>query len=262
MNEPKAKSATGASVVDHSCCPNANVVFEGRNIIIRSLADLHDVHGQLDLAKTVKISYIDVMEHTLVRQKKLMDQYYFLCQCDRCTGKQFTWLPKENQAMKSNHEAVNSQNLEDLMYSIRCPKCPDGSPLVVGPGSTSEELQKGIKCHKCLYEPEEALIEEYLDVKKKVEEVLNKADILIGEPESCMKYDFKLPKRSRKPFENCSTFREMTGLFHPLHVLYVKASELAFEDCIYAKKWNDAIDYGSLCLHSYKKYTIGDQARI
>ena len=25
--------------MDHSCCPNANVVFEGRNIIIRVLAD-------------------------------------------------------------------------------------------------------------------------------------------------------------------------------------------------------------------------------
>ena len=52
----------------------------------------------------------------------------------------------------------------------------------------------------------------------------------------------------------------MTGLFYPQHILYVKASELAFEDCLYSKNWEDAIDYGSLCLNSYKKYTLGDQA--
>ena len=49
--------------------------------------------GQLDLAADVRISYLDVMDHTLVRQKKLMDQYYFLCQCDRCMRKQFSWKP-------------------------------------------------------------------------------------------------------------------------------------------------------------------------
>lgn len=182
MNE----SVLGASVVDHSCCPNANVVFEGRNIIIRSLADLQDVHGQLDLAQTVKISYIDVMEHTIVRQKKLMDQYYFLCQCDRCLGTQFSWLPKENIEQRIPDDQF--QNLEDLMYSIRCPNCPEGSPLIVGPATTLQELQKDRrKCNKCLYEPEEKLLEDYLRVKEKVEEVLNKADILLGEPETCMR---------------------------------------------------------------------------
>ena len=38
----------------------------------------------------------------------------------------------------------------------------------------------------------------------------------------------------------------MTGLFYPQHILYVKASELAFEDCFYAKKWIEALDYGNL----------------
>ena len=54
----------------------------------------------------------------------------------------------------------------------------------------------------------------------------------------------------------------MTGIFYPQHILYVKASELAFEDCLYSKKWVEAIDYGSLCLNAYKKYTLGDQASV
>ena len=54
----------------------------------------------------------------------------------------------------------------------------------------------------------------------------------------------------------------MTGLFYPQHILYVKASELAFEDCFYAKKWTEALDYGNLCLNSYKAFTLGDQVRF
>ena len=73
--------------MDHSCCPNANVSFDGRNILIRALKDFNghscdqhcQVKGSIDLANEVKISYIDVMEHTLVRQRKLEDQYYFKC---------------------------------------------------------------------------------------------------------------------------------------------------------------------------------------
>ena len=89
----------GASVVDHSCCPNANVVFDGRNIVIRALIDFesHNCNeceysgNYLDMGKNVHISYIDVMEHTAVRIRKLQEQYYFTCQCPRCQGLQITW---------------------------------------------------------------------------------------------------------------------------------------------------------------------------
>ena len=53
----------------------------------------------------------------------------------------------------------------------------------------------------------------------------------------------------------------MNDVFHPQHISCIKASELAFEDCLCAKRWKDAIEYGSLCLESYKKYTLGDQVR-
>ena len=53
----------------------------------------------------------------------------------------------------------------------------------------------------------------------------------------------------------------MTGIFHPNHILYVKATEMAFEDSLYGKKWSEAVDFGSLCYGVYKKYTIGDQVK-
>lgn len=95
-------------MLDHSCCPNANAVFEGRNLIIRSLQDIPShsncattisacpFSDSIDLGQQVSISYIDVMEHSLVRQKKLLEQYYFLCTCQRCSGLQLSWKPQED----------------------------------------------------------------------------------------------------------------------------------------------------------------------
>ena len=54
-------------------------------------------------------------------------------------------------------------------------------------------------------------------------------------------------------------FRLMNGLFYPQHILYVKATELAFEDCFHDGDWAEAVNYGTLCLHSYQKYTVGNQ---
>ena len=71
--------------------------------------------GQLDMAANVRISYLDVMDHTLVRQKKLKDQYYFLCQCNRCLRKQFNWKP--NQLEKNPTVSIVSfETLSNLFW--------------------------------------------------------------------------------------------------------------------------------------------------
>lgn len=69
----------GASILDHSCDPNAVAVFEGTTLHIRTLVDV----AQLDWDK-VSISYIDGMKLTQERQQELQETYYFLCQCRRC----------------------------------------------------------------------------------------------------------------------------------------------------------------------------------
>ena len=61
---------------------------------------------------------------------------------------------------------------------------------------------------------------------------------------------------------NYSYLRLMNGLFYPQHILYVKATELAFEDCFHDGDWAEAVNYGTLCLHSYQKYTIGNQVLL
>ncbi len=227
----------GASVIDHSCSPNAHVTFEGRNIVIRALTHIQSPSNKVDLAKHVKISYIDVMEHTKVRQRKLLDQYYFLCQCDRCHGKKLSWRHSTN-IMNDCPKPETDQNLEDFMYSLRCQNCDEGTPILLGPEASTEDHLIP-KCPKCEEKPSLDYFKQYLDIKTHVETVLNKTDIPFGEPKKCMK--------------------QMTGIFHPLHILYIKAAELAFEDCLQDCQWEEAIDYGNLCLNSFKKYSIGDE---
>ncbi|GBN43213.1 Histone-lysine N-methyltransferase SMYD3 [Araneus ventricosus] len=58
----------GASVLDHSCCPNADVVFDGVNVYIH--ATNHIPHR--DISK-VFISYIEQLDLTEKRQNALLD---------------------------------------------------------------------------------------------------------------------------------------------------------------------------------------------
>ncbi|KAI8429464.1 hypothetical protein MSG28_000100, partial [Choristoneura fumiferana] len=73
-----------SSVVDHSCDPNAVATFDGKTINIRALKDLPCLDWD-----QIRISYIDLMNTPYERQTELLDNYYFLCQCERCMGKCF-----------------------------------------------------------------------------------------------------------------------------------------------------------------------------
>nr|CAD7574272.1 unnamed protein product [Timema californicum] len=69
----------GASIIDHSCDPNAVAVFQGTTIFIRTLRDI----PALDWDK-IFISYIDLLNFPQERRKELQQTYYFLCECRRC----------------------------------------------------------------------------------------------------------------------------------------------------------------------------------
>ncbi|XP_018051655.1 PREDICTED: histone-lysine N-methyltransferase SMYD3 isoform X1 [Atta colombica] len=69
----------GASVIDHSCKPNAVVVFEGTTIIVRTLTDL----SSLDWSQ-IRISYVDLLNSNKDRREELHSSYYFWCDCERC----------------------------------------------------------------------------------------------------------------------------------------------------------------------------------
>lgn len=66
-----------SSSINHSCEPNAVVVFDGPRLSVRALK-------ALKAGEEVSISYIDSSAPYGVRQAELKDQYFFTCHCEKC----------------------------------------------------------------------------------------------------------------------------------------------------------------------------------
>ncbi|XP_021900600.1 histone-lysine N-methyltransferase ASHR1 isoform X2 [Carica papaya] len=65
------------SIINHSCLPNAVLVFEGRVAVVRAVQNIPK-------GSEVSISYIETAGSTMTRQKVLKEQYFFDCTCPRC----------------------------------------------------------------------------------------------------------------------------------------------------------------------------------
>ncbi|KAJ0024550.1 hypothetical protein Pint_08233 [Pistacia integerrima] len=65
------------SIINHSCLPNAVLVFEGRLGVVRAVQ-------HIPKGAEVLISYIETAGSTMTRQKALKEQYLFTCTCPRC----------------------------------------------------------------------------------------------------------------------------------------------------------------------------------
>ncbi|XP_030475693.2 histone-lysine N-methyltransferase ASHR1 [Syzygium oleosum] len=65
------------SIINHSCLPNAVLLFEGRMAVVRAVQQI--VQGS-----EVLISYIETAGSTTTRLKSLREQYHFACACPRC----------------------------------------------------------------------------------------------------------------------------------------------------------------------------------
>ncbi|XP_066146332.1 histone-lysine N-methyltransferase SMYD3 isoform X1 [Euwallacea fornicatus] len=106
----------GASIIDHSCQPNALAIFEGTTLLIRTVEKL----PYLDWLK-IRISYIDVLASIEERQKELLETYYFLCDCPKCL------IPENKKevfgAVCSNPTCDNVVYIDDDTKGFKCQKC-------------------------------------------------------------------------------------------------------------------------------------------
>lgn len=65
------------SLINHSCNPNAAVVFDGNIAMVRSIRDI----GKNE---QITMSYIDNTWNRTTRRTELREQYFFECRCDGC----------------------------------------------------------------------------------------------------------------------------------------------------------------------------------
>lgn len=69
-----------ASIMDHSCKPNAVATFEGPQLSIRLMEDIPEL-----IWDNIRISYIDQIDLPATRRAELKKSYYFDCDCERCS---------------------------------------------------------------------------------------------------------------------------------------------------------------------------------
>jgi SET and MYND domain-containing protein len=67
------------SLLNHSCDPNAVVLFDGAAAILRALKPIA-------AGDELTISYIDRASDRYERRQQLLSQYFFTCSCSRCSG--------------------------------------------------------------------------------------------------------------------------------------------------------------------------------
>lgn len=139
-----------AALFNHSCRPNAVVMFDGAHASMHAIEDIEP-------GKEITISYIDAAHSRIYRQKTLREKYCFECQCDRCGGgkdeskkylslidtllgeEESDWdraqqlLEKESKSVKILREIEEWDLLEMCKeYDRKSDGCPDPSkPLTI-----------------------------------------------------------------------------------------------------------------------------------
>ncbi len=204
----------GASCLDHSCLPNVGFSFAKGNIELRALESI-EFDPTIQFAEEVfKISYVDLMDSTRNRKRNLLNGYYFLCQCPRCSDPSY----------------------EMTLYCLRCRnvKC-SGRPVYVGMGVTLEELNPS-PCPNCEMRPSVKALEAYISVCAEAQAALSNGS------ENGIK---------RSTDELLSI---MTGFLHPDHYLYTRTAKRALEENTANGDYEKAREFGLLCLNSYRKY--------
>ena len=66
-----------SALLNHSCTPNAAIIFSGSTLTLRSLA-------AIPAKSELSISYIDTTNPTSARQSELRSRYFFNCSCSSC----------------------------------------------------------------------------------------------------------------------------------------------------------------------------------
>jgi hypothetical protein len=112
-----------ASLANHSCTPNATIMFDGRHMTLRALNPIKN-------GEQIFISYIDFTQDRDERRQELMDRYFFMCNCEKCEqddGPYQTFL-KSRPVPYPKLELFLTQ---EELYEVAKARCSETPPVKV-----------------------------------------------------------------------------------------------------------------------------------
>lgn len=241
-----------SSILDHSCNPNAVATFDGKTINIRAIKDMPCLDWN-----QMRISYIDLMKTPYDRQSELLQNYYFLCQCDRCM---------DEDKIKYVHGAIclNKQCNEPVSIPWK-----EDCQLVRKPEKKDEENEES---------KTEKVDENTEDLSKEVSEnsVDGKEDTL-----HCKECGTKYTEKHADVFVKTMEFTHVhlqnmerasvayvdvcqycldrqEGVLHPLNVMHAQTLDHAFDALIQVQLWEKACGYAEKLIPCFRFY-YGDR---
>lgn len=97
------------SFINHSCYPNAHVVYNRKgHAVLRAIR-------QICPGQQIFISYIDIFQNRIARQKQLSDSYHFICDCTACSGN--VENPDFSQDYQNVAKMLENQEWNELMQA-------------------------------------------------------------------------------------------------------------------------------------------------
>ncbi|XP_028174963.1 histone-lysine N-methyltransferase SMYD3 [Ostrinia furnacalis] len=235
-----------ASILDHSCEPNAVATFDGKTISIRATKDL----SCLDWSQ-MRISYIDLMKTPYERQTELLENYYFLCQCDRCMDETQLKMVHAGKCLNASCD-----NPVVIKWKENCPlvRTPDSNTNVNENKNTESingltELTANIsiandviRCDECGTKYTDKHVEDFVKAMEFTElHLRNMKEASVAYVDVC-KY--------------CLERQE--GVLHHLNVMHAQTLDHAFDALIQVQMWQKACVYADMLIPCFRFY-YGDR---
>jgi SET and MYND domain-containing protein len=207
----------GPSIFDHSCMPNAAASFmPDRTIVIRALDDFPERNfGQFF------ITYIDLMDHVEHRRNHLFRNYYFLCQCARCSD----------------------QDSEKDMFTMTCKNCNRPEIFLGG----IEAVPETLKCSNCEEICSNDDRESYIYICDIVRDKLNDVTIPLDVANFCLN---QMKKSNFGPY-HIFVVQSTMAAFEGAIYMFEKTGFISRNNLDLLKR---AHEYGLFLLDAYEKY--------
>eukprot|EP01117_Protostelium_nocturnum_P018282 TRINITY_DN7618_c0_g1_i1.p1 TRINITY_DN7618_c0_g1~~TRINITY_DN7618_c0_g1_i1.p1 ORF type:complete len:466 (+),score=121.22 TRINITY_DN7618_c0_g1_i1:129-1400(+) len=127
--------------LNHSCEPNCVVVVEGNVAKIRSIR-------RIENDEELTISYVEIANSKLIRNQKLLENFFFQCQCNRCIDN-----PENNKLERTIESPLclkcSSGGKPHFIPrngdSFQCSKCGSSYPFASIRSTTERRLEEGRK---------------------------------------------------------------------------------------------------------------------
>ncbi|XP_009121061.1 histone-lysine N-methyltransferase ASHR1 isoform X2 [Brassica rapa] len=203
------------SIINHSCSPNAVLVFEEKMAVVRAME-------YISKDSEVTISYIETAGSTLTRQKSLKEQYLFHCQCARCSN------------IGKPHDIEESAILE----GYRCANEKCNGFLLRDPDD------KGFVCQNCM------LLRSKEEVKKLAGDVKTVSAKALASPSAesicCL--------HKQDAIALYKTFEKLQEkLYHSFSITLMRTREKLLKMLMEVESWREALDYCKLIVPVYQR---------